>query len=171
MTETTSIQAGETLFDVAIREYGHLQGVLNLIKDNGLGFTDEPAAGLALEVDRSASFDNLKSARISAVEETTDLPNEVTVQAGQNMFDIALQVYGDLSGIIELAKDNGKGLTKDLTAGEVLKSRSKLKNKPVADFFEGRKSKPATGLNQSESEQLKPEGIGYWAIGLDFIVS
>lgn len=92
------------------------------------------------------------------------------VQPGQTIFDIAIQEYGDLSGLADLAGDNNKSLTADIAAGENLKV-GQTKNKPITDFYKGRNIKPATGTTESEIEQLKPEGIGYWAIEYDFEVS
>lgn len=93
-----------------------------------------------------------------------------TVQPGQTIFDLAIQEYGDLSGLVELASDNNKSLTADIVAGENLKV-GQTKNKLITDFYKGRSIKPATGTTESEIEQLKPEGIGYWAIEHDFVVS
>jgi len=171
MTTTTSIQlkAGETLFDVAVKHYGHMQGLLNLINDNGLGFTDEPLAGHVLELNESVSFGNLK--KITIATQVSALPNVETIKAGQSLFDMALQIYGDLSGLKELAGDNKLNLTQDISAGQILKSRPNLKNRYVVAFFKDRKYKPASGLTPAESEELKPEGIGYWAIEYDFEVS
>ena len=169
MIKTTSILPGETLFDVAVRDYGHMQGVFNLAKDNGIGMTDDLSPGTELKVDDSISFKALKGISISL--QTTELPNDVTAEPSQNMFDLAVQVYGDLSGVFNLAKDNGKEMTGELTAGEVLKSRKEVANKLIVDFYKGRNIKPATGLSPEESNELKPEGIDFWAIEYDFIVS
>lgn len=171
MTTTTSIQlqAGETLFDVAIKRYGHMQGLLNLIDDNGLGFTDEPSAGHVLELNEAISFGNLK--KITIATQVSELPNIEIIKAGQSLFDMALEIYGDLSGLSELTGDNELSLTQDISPGDILKSRPNLKNKYVVAFFKSRKYKPATGLTPAESEQLKPEGIDYWAIEYDFEVS
>lgn len=171
MSNSTSIQANETLFDVAIREYGHLQGIKNLIQDNDLGFTDEPEAGTDMEIDSSASFITLSKVSIATASELSDTPNEETVKAGQNMFDLAIQVYGDLSGILNLANDNDKSLTDDLEAGETLQCREETISDTVVDFFSNREQKPATALTDTETEELTPEGIGYWQIEYDFIVS
>jgi hypothetical protein len=169
MIKTTSILPGETLFDVAVRDYGHMQGVFQLAKDNGIGMTDELAPGGELEVDESISFKELRG--ISIALQTVELPNEVAAEPYQNMFDIAVQLYGDLSGVFQLAKDNSKDMTTELLPGEVLKSRKEVINKLIVDYYRGRNIKPATGLSPEENEQLKPEGIDYWAIEVDFIVS
>ncbi|MBI9064880.1 MAG: hypothetical protein JEZ14_23035, partial [Marinilabiliaceae bacterium] len=108
---------------------------------------------------------------ISISLQTTELPNEVTVEPSQNMFDLAVQVYGDLSGVFILAKDNGHEMTGELSAGEVLRSRKEVANKLIAGFYKGRNIKPATGLSPEESNELKPEGIDFWAIEYDFEVS
>ncbi|MBI9063289.1 MAG: hypothetical protein JEZ14_15010, partial [Marinilabiliaceae bacterium] len=83
MIKPTNILPGETLFDVAVRDYGHLQGVFNLAKDNGIGMTGDLSPGTDLKIDDSLSFKALKGISISL--QTTELPNEVTVEPSQNM--------------------------------------------------------------------------------------
>ncbi len=169
MNKTTAILSGETLFDVAIKRYGHMQGLAKLIVDNGLSFTDEPAPGYVLQLDELERFDNLPT--VTVAKQVNELPNEATAEAGQNMFDMALQIYGDISGLVELSNDNSRSLTSDTSAGDKLKSSTQLKNKLLVEYYKGQNIKPATGLTPAESEQLKPEGIDYWAIEYDFEVS
>jgi phage tail protein X len=165
---TTTILPGETLFDVAVRVYGHTQGVAQLCSDNGVNMTDELPAGMELLYDESVLYDT-GSVVISLSPQV--LSNQIAVEAGQNIFDIALQMYGNIEGIIDIARDNGKDMTSELTPGELIVGSDEAIDILVRDFYAGRGILPATGLTSEESAVLKPEGIGYWAIDYDFIVS
>ncbi len=169
MSSTTPILSGETLFDVVIRKYGHMQGIAQLVKDNDIGFTDDAVAGEQLLFDDDVSYNDLATVTIET--ETEEAANEVTVEAGQNIFDLVIQVYGDLSGLKNMADDNDLGLTDDINAGATLKTRSDVDNQLVVDYLNGKGIKPATALTDTETEELTPEGIGYWQIEYDFIVS
>jgi hypothetical protein len=84
----------------------------------------------------------------------------IKVQDGQNIFDIALQYYGDVSAIVRVAQDNGISITQNLTAGQELKIGEPT-NKIVQKYFEDRKivintdTKPALGdFNQDFSQDF-----------------
>ncbi len=67
------------------------------------------------------------------------------VKVGQSIIDIALQKYGDASGMFDIIVDNNIGLAENLTPGTILKIREKVKNKKVTDFFKIN-PKPATDV-------------------------
>ncbi len=169
MSNTTPILSGETLFDVVIRKYGHMQGIAQLVQDNGIGFTDDAVAGEALLFDDDVSYSELSTVTIET--ETEEASNEVTVEPGQNIFDLVIQVYGDMSGLKNMANDNNLNLTDDIGAGTILKTRSDVDNSLVVDYLNGKSIKPATALTDTETEELTPQGIGYWQIEYNFKVS
>ncbi|MBS2100716.1 LysM peptidoglycan-binding domain-containing protein [Carboxylicivirga linearis] len=169
MYTKTSILPGETLFDVAVRVYGHTQGAKQLAADNDISMTDVLTPGMELKIDDSISFKSLKAITIAM--QTTELPNQAVAEPYQNMFDLALQLYGSLQGVFQLAKDNDKDMTSEINPGEILKGRKDPIDKLVYEFYKGRGIKPATGLTSEESADIKPEGIEFWAIEFDFIVS
>ncbi len=168
MLATSVILSGETLFDVAIREYGHMQGISQLASDNGISLTGDVVPGTQLQIDNSVLFD-LPEVQIEKYTEVA--PNSYVVEASQNIFDVAIQKYGSLEGLVLLAEDNSKDLTEELSTGEILKTRNTVKNKLVVDYLNGAGLKIATGLTPEQNEDLAPEGIDYWAIGVDFVVS
>lgn len=45
---------------------------------------------------------------------------KVTVQWRQSLSDIALRVYGDVAGVVAIARANGLSVTSDLAPGQVL---------------------------------------------------
>lgn len=153
---------------MAVRNYGHLQGVTQLAFDNGISLTQEVSAGDKLKVNKQVSFD---LPVVTIQQQTTIAPNQLIVEPWQNIFDIAVQAYGDLSGLVNLTADNLKSLTGNIVPGETLKTRNVVINKLVVDFIKGKGIKIATGLAPEKDAELKPEGIEYWAIEYDFIVS
>ncbi|WP_027470135.1 hypothetical protein [Saccharicrinis fermentans] len=163
-----SILSGETLFDVAIREYGHMQGVAQLAKDNNIELTSILSPGSVLKVDDSVTYD---LPAVTVRKNTSIAPNTQTVHQGQNIFDIAIQEYGTLQGIEKLTIDNSIGLTENLPVGSVLNIRNEKLNKLVVEFLAGKGLKIATDFSVEQSETLKPQGIGYWKIGVDFTIS
>lgn len=89
---------------------------------------------------------------------------EVIVQPGQTLLDIAIQAGGDEEMVAELAIVNGIEVTKELTPGMVLQLIAPI-NKRIARLFREGPYYPATGY----SGEL--EGIDYWGIEYDFIVT
>ncbi|MCT4647559.1 MAG: hypothetical protein N4A74_21405 [Carboxylicivirga sp.] len=167
MKQTVQIKAGENIFDAAIRLYGSLEGLTELTSKKGLSLTADVKPGQVLEGD-VISIEN--TALVLPVL-TDTIGKKTVVKAGQNLFDMAIQEYGDLEGVLILAKDNGQSLTESLEPDVNLEVRTDTLNQAVVNFYQSRELKPATGLSTSENEELKPEGIDYWAIEYDFIVS
>ena len=86
---------------------------------------------------------------------------KVTVQAGQNLFDIAFQVLGDVeNGIEKLAKHNGKEYSDGLTPGEVLEyDLAWVSDLRIVNFFKTNDI-PATAGVELDSE-IVLQGVGY----------
>lgn len=60
------------------------------------------------------------------------------VSKGQCMIDIAIQAYGDIATLFDLAKDNNLEVDDDLTPGQVLQIRDTLPdtaNPDLAAYF------------------------------------
>lgn len=87
----------------------------------------------------------------------------ITVLPGQTLPDIAIQHAGDLLAWPLIASLNNIDLTSLITAGDKLLIPLPV-SKSVADEFAKKGFQPATG-----DEFL--EGIDYWAITYEFIVS
>lgn len=70
---------------------------------------------------------------------------KVTVQQGQSMLDIAMQVYGSVDAVFTLAQDNGKSVTDVLQVGEELEySSDKILDARVATYFANNAISPCT---------------------------
>ena len=68
----------------------------------------------------------------------------VVVRSGQTLADIAIQEYGELSAIVDIALMNELSVTAEPPAGTVLYLPNKVYNKQMADYCHRNEVKPAT---------------------------
>lgn len=87
------------------------------------------------------------------------------VEQGQCLVDMAIQYNGNALAIFDIALINGISLTEDIVPGQELKETAVLDNR-IKNYFS--KITPASG---NDADILVQQGIGYWYIGLDFIIS
>jgi hypothetical protein len=90
--------------------------------------------------------------------------SSVIVQPGQTIIDLAIQYCGSVEVANELAQLNDKSITDELQVGETLLV-PEVFNKRVRQVVVEQSIQPATNLGDDE------EGIGYWGIEYDFIIS
>jgi len=88
----------------------------------------------------------------------------IIVQEGQSLYDIALQHYGNAEAIIDLVRDNNlNGVTDILQAGQVLKinTASDKYNKAIVSYYNAHNIVPATqsGTNNNPKEEILPLNI------------
>ena len=97
----------------------------------------------------------------------------MTVQAKnrQNLLDVALEHCGTFEAALQLALLNGIDLTADLNTDTPLELPVVGKPRIVSNFQSLRHA-PATAITSGEIAETTEggEGIGFWAIGIDFIV-
>jgi hypothetical protein len=91
---------------------------------------------------------------------------QVTVKQGQTLFDIAIQTAGDPGAAFSAALLNDLSLTGDLVIGSVLIPPQAV-NKRMLQHYSDAAIVPASAQNTG----VRPEGIGYWIIEEDFVVS
>jgi hypothetical protein len=92
------------------------------------------------------------------------------VTRGQTLSDIALEVYGDISGIILMIQDNEIHLGEDLQAGQVLTVRPEAINVDIAAYYAAKGLKANTGEYEAQvinaSDWLVSGGVwndgGFW---------
>lgn len=89
--------------------------------------------------------------------------------AGQTLLDIAIVTAGGLEALVDMAAANGIAVTDDLAAGQEI-ALAEVRRRSVVQQFAAGSSQPATAMIEEE-EQLLPGGIGYMAVGVDFVVS
>lgn len=82
------------------------------------------------------------------------------IKPDQSLFDIAVEVYGDVSGVVWLLQDNPNipGATGPIYAGEPLAIRAEMMNSRMADNLAD------YGPFQTITEADKPIGIGFWRL-------
>lgn len=98
------------------------------------------------------------------------MEKSVQVIIEQSLLDIAIQQCGDATAVFDLAVLNGLSITEDLHTGQLIVSDAVL-DADVARYYSERNIKPTTGFSDEDKILTeKNEGIGYWAIGVDFIV-
>ncbi len=72
----------------------------------------------------------------------------VTVLNNQSLWDIAIQEYGTVEAVFELAQANGLSVTDTLTAGQVLNVPEvdpALTQPEIVDYYRRNGIRPATG--------------------------
>lgn len=92
----------------------------------------------------------------------------------QSLLDLAIQHTGTAENAFDLALQNNRSITDDLEAGESIELTAYgiQQNKDILSYYQSKNIQPATGINyQSSTINDKPQGIDYWAIQMDFIVS
>lgn len=69
---------------------------------------------------------------------------KVIVQQRQSLSDIALQVYGDISGVVAIARANGLSVTPELAVGQVLQCPDVVYDNYLQNYVRKNGIKPAT---------------------------
>lgn len=93
---------------------------------------------------------------------------EVIVSEGQSWFDVAIQELGSVEGVFALMV-SADVLSENPVTGRVIKIlQTDVLNKNGADYYETNGIKPCTGLLTGSATG---GGIGYWVIGVDFVVA
>ena len=97
--------------------------------------------------------------------------NAVRVESGQSLLDLAVQHCGSVEELLSLALANGLSPTGALIAGaEVFVGPPT--NRAVANLFAVNGIKPATAITQEDELQtIADEGIEFWTVEKDFIIS
>ncbi|QEM13488.1 hypothetical protein [Mucilaginibacter rubeus] len=93
---------------------------------------------------------------------------QVEIKARQTPHDIAIQCGGTLDSIFEAAELMGIDVTDEVKPGTIVTAPA-IAVQDVADYFRKYKISPASAT--TELEALLPEGVEFWAIEYDFIVS
>lgn len=69
---------------------------------------------------------------------------EVVVRDGQTLADVAIQEYGALEAVVQLAADNGLSVSDVPQTGTVLRLHEKTYSRIMRDFCRARGVQPAT---------------------------
>ncbi len=93
---------------------------------------------------------------------------ESKVYQGQSFIDKVLETTGSTENAFEMALLNGISLTDNVAIGQELQA-SGATRKGVVRLFNN-KNRPASAIINIASEDEENDGIGYMAIGNNFIV-
>lgn len=94
----------------------------------------------------------------------------MNVDSRQTIIDIAIIACGDSSAAFDIAILNGLSITDDLITGQDI-STPDIINSSVVNRLNNESSIPATGITTTAENALIEEGIEFWAIEYDFVVS
>jgi hypothetical protein len=97
---------------------------------------------------------------------------EVKVLNNQSLFDIAIQTLGSAEAAFDIALANNLSITDDLEVGHLLQipqQTSDYVKKQTVEYYRINGIKPATAIDNEITVLL--EGIEFWAIEYDFIIS
>jgi hypothetical protein len=100
--------------------------------------------------------------------------NAVKIKKGQTFADFAIQETGWFEGLFDLAQTNNCGLTDILPAETLLKVDSEKTHVHMLRQVKLSGIKPATQFCfwlTEETPEPQLGGIGYMAVGIDFIVT
>lgn len=89
---------------------------------------------------------------------------------GQTLLDVAVVTTGSVETAVALAVANGIPVTARLENGQMLECLEPVR-RDVVQRFAVSGMEPATELTPEDTQMLSPGGIGYMAVGVDFIVS
>lgn len=96
------------------------------------------------------------------------MQNTNKAQQGQSFIDMVYQGTGGFEGIVDAAVLNGKSITEDITIGENILV-GETTNNSIKNILQ--RKNPATAIQHKEARTKKLEGIDYWVIQSDFIIS
>ncbi len=93
---------------------------------------------------------------------------KISVQPGQNLWDLCLQHTGTLAGLFDLALANGLNPTDTLRPGQRLELPDDIAiDADMRDYFRVHAIEPATALTQAQLDYSDPK-IGNMIIGQTF---
>ncbi len=90
------------------------------------------------------------------------------VLQGQSFIDKVIEQCGSLESVVEASVLNNRSITDDAIIGDVYQMPP-TNNRLIVEFYKHRDC--ATALTEEMQVEEQPQGIGYWAIGVDFVVS
>lgn len=89
---------------------------------------------------------------------------------GQSLLDASIQACGSVEGLFSLALANGISITEELPPGRLLEAPSPI-DKDIVDYFSTKGIYPVTAITQAQEQEIYQEGIEFWAIEEDFVIS
>jgi hypothetical protein len=109
MPSVYHVKSGDTLYDIALRTYGSASFAIKLIQDNpaitSLNFDFSTSPGMMLVWDESQKIISTSVITPASVPVPSNIQS-YTGRYGQTIYDVCLQLYGDLGYLFKLMTDN-----------------------------------------------------------------
>ncbi|MDR3704280.1 MAG: hypothetical protein P4L28_00015 [Paludibacteraceae bacterium] len=96
------------------------------------------------------------------------MDKQITIIAKQTLPDIAIQGGGSLETLFNVAADNNVSITAVLTPTRKL-SVSTVEDTDIATYYDHKQLRPIS--EYADNEYIFPEGIGFWYVLNDFVVT
>lgn len=98
------------------------------------------------------------------------MEKQITVIAKQSLLDIAIQGSGTIETVFDVATDNNLNITDTLTPGKMLNiPDAEDSDADITTYYTNKQLRP---ISEYEAyEYIFLEGIGYWYIQNDFVVT
>lgn len=183
---------GQSLIDLSVQFCGSAEAAFEFAVLNGISLTDEPGeidiipgvidAGVVncfskkeiVPATYPGIIPDLNATPIDSYisYESILQSDEVIVLEGQSFFDLATIYCGSPELAYEFAEMNERAVTDEPEAGAKLKKPA-VSNTKIASYYLSKALQPATAsiYTSGGGELPADEGIGYWAIEIDFIIS
>ena len=125
----------ESVVDLVIRGYGHIEGILQFARENAVALDAEETTAVERLVNDVRKAE-LKNERPLFPQKFTVSKTEISVSRGQNIIDLALQELGSVEGLISFLKANGAGPNDNIVDGTVIKSVTvDIVNNEIREFY------------------------------------
>lgn len=133
---------------------------------NAIGITDVLTAGVILSVPERSPH----KLNDEVIQPRIKVP-VVKAQHGQTWTDLSMQELGDEERVFELADANDAGITEEVEIGvELITPVLAAEKKSIVNVL--KVTRPASGaLPNPPGGNLLEQGIEFWAIEFDFVVS
>lgn len=185
--------SGQTLADIALRETGTVETMFDIADLNDLNVSDELIAGNEIKVpvevsDKAvaeffrakefypaAGYDMAELIPLSGVEVIEVIipkPTDIYVIERQTLADLAIQIFGNVEFMFDIAELNNLSVSDYLTPGMKLKLPAIISENDNNLFYKSNRLYPASGWTVTEQQEAEVlTGIGYWYVETDFVVS
>lgn len=99
--------------------------------------------------------------------------NTAVITSDQSLLDVAIQHSGSLEAAFDIAMQNDISLTDDTTPGQIVQLADEPDNADITNYYAVGNLQPATAITTEEINDTLNigEGIEFWGIEYDFIVS
>jgi hypothetical protein len=171
------VSDGQSWLDVAVQELGSVEGVFEMMTHGRAPGTcqdvlsDYPDSGRLIKITEEVLALEYEQPQVNRFNGLRPIEGFVTVLQDQSWFDLAVQELGSVEGVFGMmTHGRAPGTCQDLldgipTSGRVVKvMASDIVVKNYVDYYQQKGITPVTGLLTDYG------GIGFWRIGVDFVV-